>query len=299
MVETRDAHERTRTAPLDDAVQERAAEADVGSTPNTPLTARVSRFFPLLIPLVLTTAWVVVSQLGLIREIILPRPYRIWKAAVSMWPILPSAWLQTLEMVGWGLLIGGVLGLGVGLSFGYSKMARSLLEFTTDAFRPVPLFAMIPLFILWFGIGKTPQIALIATGVFLILTIHTTEAVRNVPLIYVKAALVRGASRFQVYRTVVIPAIIPHLLSAIRFAVMSAWGLDVAAEFMGSREGLGYIMIVRNIWLDTAGIVLIVMIFAAMAIVADLVIKAIARRLTRWNPRGVAAGIAGEVIGRS
>ena len=253
---------------------------------------------PFVLPVSLGLLWWAVSALDLFREIVIPKPERVWKILAALWPILPDAWLTTMEMVGLGLLIGGVLGLGVGLSFGYSRWARNLLEFTTDAVRPIPLFALIPLFILWFGIGKTPQIALIATGVFLILTIHTTEAARNVPLIYIKAALVSGASRFHVYRTVVIPAIVPHMLAAIRFAVMSAWGLDVAAEFMGSREGLGYIMLVRNVYLDTAGVVLIVLIFAFMAVVSDYIIRVITRRATRWSPRGEGTGIAGELIGR-
>ena len=256
------------------------------------------RFAPLILPATLAVLWWIFTALEVFPQIVLPRPQRVWKIAVALWPILPDAWLITIEMVGLGLLFGGIAGLGVGLSFGYSKWARSLLELTTDVIRPVPLFALIPLFVLWFGIGKTPQIALIAMGVFLILTIHTTEAVRNVPLIFVKAALVSGATRFQVYRTVVIPAIVPHMLAAIRFAVMSAWGLDVAAEFMGSREGLGYIMLVRNVYLDTAGVVLIVFIFAGMAILSDFIIRVLTLKVTRWSPRGLGAGVAGEIIGR-
>ena len=298
MVRTKDLHDRLVASPPQDEPQETPSKARPGPSRDRALSERIQRFFPLIVPAALIAIWFLIAELELVREIILPRPQRVWNTAIDLWPILPSAWLTTVEMVAWGFLIGGVLGLGVGLSFGYSKIARSFLEFSTDAFRPVPLFAMIPLFVLWFGIGKTPQIALIGTGVFLILTIHTTEAVRNVPLIYIRAAIVLGASRFQVYRTVVIPAIIPHMLSAIRFAVMSAWGLDVAAEFMGSRAGLGYIMIVRNIWLDTAALVVIVMIFAAMAIVADVIVKTLSRRATRWNPRGSSAGIAGEMIGR-
>ena len=142
-----------------------------------------------------------------------------------------------------------------------------------------------------------PQVALISFGVFLILTIQTTEAVRNVPHIYVKAALTSGASRRHIYRTIVIPAILPHIMAGLRMGVIAAWGLDVAAEFMGTQKGLGYLMIVRNKYLDTAGVLVIVFMFAAFAIISDFILRAVAKRFTRWSPRGSDLGLVGEMLG--
>ena len=217
--------------------------------------------------------------------------------ALAIWDVLPGATWITLQMVFGGLLLGGVTGIGAGLMFGYSRWTRDFLEFSLDALRPIPLFATIPLFILWLGIGMRPMIALIAFGVFLLLTIQTTEAVRNVPQIFVKAALTSGASPFHIYRTIVIPAILPYILAGLRLAVASAWGLDVAAEFMGSQQGLGYLMLTRLRFVDPAGITLIVIIFAIMAIGLDFSLRRVNRRFTRWIPRGESAGLVGTYLG--
>ena len=107
------------------------------------------------------------------------------------------------------------------------------MEFT----RPVPVFALIPLFMLWFGIGFWPQILLVALGVSAILGVETYEAIRNLPLVYIRAASNLGADKKTIFRTVVIPYIFPHLIGAIRVAAAASWGLDVAAEFMWVRVG--------------------------------------------------------------
>jgi ABC-type nitrate/sulfonate/bicarbonate transport system permease component len=261
---------------------------------------RISRFLVgSIVPLLLIALWTILSEGHAVSQVVLPSPTSVYDVAVAIRSELPSALLVTLEMVFGGLLIGGVTGIFVGLLFGYSGALRQLFELTLDLVRPVPLFALIPLFILWFGIGRAPQIALVAFGTFLLLTIETLEAVRNVPHIYVKAALTTGASRYSAYRTVIIPAIVPHLIAGVRFAAASAWGLDVAAEFTGSQRGLGYIMIEREQYLDTAGITLIVFIFSALAILLDWMIRLGFYKLTRWAPRRTGGDLVGRMLGRS
>ena len=99
------------------------------------------------------------------------------------------------------------------------------------------------------------------------------------PRIYVRAALTCGASRLDVYRTVVIPSIMPELMLGIRYGAIASWGLDVAAEFSGSQEGLGYFMIVRGEYLDTAGITLAVLIYCTLAIIVDRILRMLSHRL--------------------
>ena len=278
--------------------RETGSEDVPATTDGTWLTKRRERIFKaLVVPGGLFVIWATVTNLGLVEPIFLPTPQKIVSVLWAIREIVPPAFLITLQMVFGGLLLGGVTGLGVGLAFGYSRWARDLLEFSLDALRPVPLFALIPLFVLWLGIGKTPQIALVTLGVFLLLTIQTTEAVRNVPPIYVRAALTSGASRSHIYRTVVIPAIVPHILAGLRLAVVSAWGLDVAAEFMGSQAGLGYLMLTRMNYIDTAGIMAIVLIFAVLAIGSDFILRAYISRATAWTQRKSDAGLVADVLG--
>ena len=251
----------------------------------------------LLVPATAFILWAVITNLGLVRPIILPTPQKLIQVLWAIRDILPGAFWLTFQMVAAGILMGGVAGIGLGLIFGYSRWARDLLEFFFDALRPVPIFALIPLFILWFGIRMRPQIALITLGVLLILTIQTTEAVRNVPHIHVQAALTAGASRFHIYRTVVVPSIIPHILAGLRLAVMAAWGLDVAAEFMGSVQGLGNLMLAGLTNLDTARIMAMVIVFALLAIGSDFLLRAFIRRTTRWTRRTADTSLVADVLG--
>jgi ABC-type nitrate/sulfonate/bicarbonate transport system permease component len=197
----------------------------------------------------------------------------------------------SLAMIFSGFAVGGTIGLITGLMFGYSRVISRIFELTVDVIRPVPLFALIPIFILWLGIGFAPQATIVALGVFLIISLAAIEAIRNVPAIYLRAAMTCGANRIQTYRSVVLPAIVPHILVGLRIAVASAWGLDIAAEYTGSQNGLGYLMIVREQYLDTAGILAIIAIFAIVAIVVDRFVQVLTRRATRWMDRADAQDI--------
>ena len=263
----------------------------------------------LVVPLGILVIWYAITNAGWIDSAYLPTPQRLIEVFGTGFHYLAgervpfadgvyeATWIST-RMVLLGLAIGTPPGLAIGLAFGYSRLMRDLLEFSLDAIRPTPLLALLPLFLLWFGSDPSTGVLLIAFGVFLILTIQTTEAVRNVPHIYVRAALTSGASRFHIYRTVVIPAILPHMMAGFRLAVVVSWGLVVAAEFMGAGVGLGWLMIGRSRYLDNAGILVIVFIFAALAILSDFLLRAAANRFTRWSPRAAASvSMVGEMLG--
>ncbi len=263
----------------------------------------------LLAPASVLVIWYTVTNAGWVGSEYLPTPQRLVEVFNTGFHYLAgqrvpfsegvydATWVST-RMVLLGLVIGTPPGLVVGLAFGYSRLVRDLLEFTLDAIRPTPLLALLPLFLLWFGSDPSTGIALIAFGVFLILTIQVTEAVRNVPHIYVRASLTTGASRLHIYRTVVVPAILPHMMAGFRLAVVVSWGLVVAAEFMGAGVGLGWLMIGRSRYLDNAGILVIVFIFAALAILSDFLLRSAAKRFTRWSPRATGSvTMVGEMLG--
>jgi ABC-type nitrate/sulfonate/bicarbonate transport system permease component len=251
----------------------------------------------LTVPISIFILWVVVSQMQLIRPLFLPSPQDMWQTWLNLDELLPGAILTTVTMTLTGFAIGTALGTTLGLIMAYSRGVRELLGTVFDFLRPVPVFALIPLFILWFGIGRAPQIALIAMGTSVVLGVTTLEAIRNVPLIYVRAALTLGASRQHIYRTVILPYIVPHLIGAIRVAAAASWGLDVAAEFMGSQQGLGYLIILQQTYLRTSGIILLVMVYSILAVITDLVIARIEARVTRWTERRAGVGVVASIVG--
>ncbi len=220
-----------------------------------------------------------------LAPIFVPSPLDIARAYWDMRNNLGIATLTSLMITLSGFGIGLIVGMGIGLLMAYSKGFLDAVGPLMELTRPVPVFALIPLFMLWFGIGFWPQILLVALGVSAILGVETYEAIRNLPLVYIQAASNLGADKKTIFRTVVIPYIFPHLIGAIRVAAASSWGLDVAAEFMGVQVGLGYNMIVQQIYLNTAGILAIVFIYSALAIVLDQVIRKIETRATFWTER--------------
>ena len=257
-----------------------------------------------VVPLLILGTWTIITYIWplaygdrLIRTIFLPGPHDLVKALLQMAPYLPESILSSVTMTLLGFVLGTALGIAIGLSMAYSKNTRELFGGILDFLRPVPALALIPLFILWFGIGKGPQIALIVFGTSVILGLTTIEAIRNVPPVYIRAALTMGASRWHIYRTVILPSITPHILGAVRVAGVASWGLDVAAEFIGAQTGLGYLIIVRQQYLDTPGIMLIVIIFSILAMGLDLVIRAVERPITKWTERSTRRGIVAAVVG--
>ncbi|UUY01536.1 ABC transporter permease [Svornostia abyssi] len=252
-----------------------------------------------VVPLTLIGLWCLLSYGGIVDPLYLPSPTEMWNAFNELRADLPSAIATTVGMTLTGFVIGTALGVSLGLLMAYSSIARDLLSDVLDLTRPVPVFALIPLFLLWFGIGRGPQIALIALGTSVILGVTTLEAIRNVNPIHVRAALTLGASRGTIYRRVVLPSIFPHLLGAIRVAAAASWGLDVAAELIGSQNGLGYLMIVRQQYLDTAGILVVVVVYAVLALALDRAIVWLERPLTRWTHRDQRAGVAASILGRA
>ena len=229
--------------------------------------------------------WIGAVKIFQIKPIYIPAPSDILNSLYNMRDSLASSILASLGITMSGFLIGCAIGIGMGLLMAYSKgfmnTVGPFMEFT----RPIPIFAMIPLFMIWFGLGLWPQILLSALGVSAVLGVQTYEAVRNIPVVYVNASHNLGANKRTMFRTVIIPYIVPHIIGAVRVAAATSWGLDVAAEFMGVQVGLGYIMIVRQMYLDTPGIIAIVLIYSILAIILDQLIRLLERRLTRWTDR--------------
>ncbi|MGV6874464.1 ABC transporter permease [Pseudochelatococcus sp. B33] len=275
-----------------DAPVERPWQARVGKT--LPAYSALTQF---VVPVALVAVWIFTTGAQLADPIFVPSPADIWRSMQQMAPQLPEALASSVTMTLVGFLGGSLLGLGLGLFIVYSKIARELLSVILDFLRPVPTFALIPLFVLWFGLGRMPQIAIIMFGTSILIGLVTIEAVKNVPPIYIKAALTLGARRMLIYRTIILPAIFPHLMGAVRAAAAGAWGRNVAAEYIGAQTGLGYLMIIRSQYLDTAAIIGIIIIYALLAVALDAVIVAVQKPLTKWTQRNTQVGAVAIVLG--
>jgi len=143
--------------------------------------------------------------------------------------------------------------------------------------------ALIPFFIIWFGVGLSGQVVLIALGCFMVLTVNTFTAVQLVPPVYVRAGIALGAPPAALYRTILLPAILPSLVGGFRIAAALAFGLGIAGEFMGAQGGIGFLMMVARRTLNTNTIFLGVIIIALESYAFDALLRAAGRHLCRWT----------------
>ena len=162
--------------------------------------------------LFLVVIWVLVTLVfRLTKSTFLPSPVDLASAFYKMRSNILPAIASSLGIAMGGFFIGLLAGVLMGLMMAYSKTfletVGPIMEFT----RPIPVFAMIPLFMIWFGLGVTPQVLLVALGVMAIIGVQTYEAIRNMPVVYVRAASNLGATKRQIFGNVVLPYIVPHL----------------------------------------------------------------------------------------
>ncbi len=184
-----------------------------------------------------------------------------------------------------GGLAGISLGVGVGLLMGWSRRIGGLLEAPIEIFRAIPPLAMAPFLLIWFGPTATTQFVMLVAYTFLILVINTVEAIRNIPPVQIQYAQTLGATSAQVYRTVVLPSIVPELVGGVRVAIAVSWGIAVVTELLGSSSGIGKVF---SMMLSVQGldIILIGIIYVTLiALLTDLLWVHCSNLVTCWVPK--------------
>jgi ABC-type nitrate/sulfonate/bicarbonate transport system permease component len=248
---------------------------------------RQGKYLSIIAILLYFLAWFLITEdgLALVRPIKFPSPRMVVEAAITISSVLGKDILVTSArvIVGWGA--GVALGVGLGLWMSFNKKVYYFFDPLIESMRPVPVIAMIPFFLLWFGINETGKFLLVLLGVFTIIVVSTVEAVRNVPKIYIRAAETLGASQRQIFRRIIIPAIIPQLIGPLRVSAALSFTLVVAGEFMGAQSGLGYRILEARRLFNTDVILLGIVIFGLISSVSDTLIRRITNYITRWSER--------------
>lgn len=244
------------------------------------------RYFPLLgflsLGLIILVWWLLTSNLKLIRSLYFPTPEAVLASLYTLRGVILWDALATLIRVIVSWLIGSALGILVGLGMGRSRLIYSILNPLIEALRPVPPVALIPFMILWFGIGETGRIILAGLGCFMVMVVNTVVASRNVPTVYRRAARTLGATENQVYRTVVLPSILPYLVSGLRIGIALSFALTVAAEFMGAESGIGALIMLSSRTLNTEVVLLGTIIIGIEAFLLERVTHFVTGLLTAW-----------------
>jgi sulfonate transport system permease protein len=244
------------------------------------------RIQPWLVPIAILVVWQLASQLGWLSKRILPEPWAVAQAFVSLtasgelWRHLGASTARALT----GFAIGGGLGLALGLLTGSSRRAEILLDSTVQMVRNVPTLALIPLVILWFGIDETAKLFLVALGVFFPIYVNTFHGIRSVDRDLIEMARSYGLAGWPLYRDVILPGALPSILVGVRFSLGLMWVILIVAETISATSGIGYMTMNAREFLRTDVVVLGILLYALLGKLADLLARGLERAWLRWHP---------------
>ncbi|WP_248491467.1 ABC transporter permease [Tsukamurella sp. PLM1] len=238
-------------------------------------------------PFAVLALWQLFSALGAIPQDKLPAPSLIAEAG---WGVLTSGELTaaigaSAQRVAIGLVLGVLIGVGLGLLVGLSRIGDAIIDPNMQAVRALPLFGLIPLFILWFGIGEQPKILLVTLGAIFPLYLNTSAAIRQIDPKLVENARVLGFSRIQTIRELIIPSATPQILVGLRQSLAIAWLSLIVAEQIAASSGLGYLINNARDFLRTDVVFFGLIVYAALGLITDAIVRALEQYTTRYQVR--------------
>ena len=241
---------------------------------------------PYLLPVTVLAVWQLLSSLGWISDRIMPAPTEVIVAFVNQ--LMSGALLQDIAVSGAralaGLLVGGTIGLVLGIANGVSQLSERVTDTTLQMLRTIPHLAMIPLVILWFGIGEEAKLFLTSLGVLFPVYLNTFHGVRNVDRDLLEMGRIYGMSGFTLFRKVILPGALPSIFVGLRYALGIMWLTLIVSESIAASSGIGHMANEAREFMMTDVVVLSLLIYAALGKLADVIVRALERRVLVWNP---------------
>jgi sulfonate transport system permease protein len=236
-------------------------------------------------PVLVVTLWVLGSATGFIDRRMVSTP---WSVLTTGADLIAQGKLQDHFAVSarralLGLAIGVVVGTVLALVSGLSRIGESLLDGPIQLKRAIPSLALLPLLVLWLGIGETMKITTITLGVFVPIYLHTHNGLRAIDSRYVELAETVGLTRGEFIRRVVLPGALPGFLLGLRFAVTGAWLSLVVVEQINSTKGIGYMMELARTYGQTEIIFVGLLVYGTLGLGSDRLVRYVQRRSLSWR----------------
>jgi sulfonate transport system permease protein len=265
-----------------------------GARPAAPGGSRRRRgWLRLISPLVVLALWQLVATTGLISQQKLPSLTTLWSTAVHLittssptYGTLQGAMAISLERMAIGFAIGGALGVILAVVAGLSRIGEYSVDPIMQALRTLPLFGLTSVFIVWFGIGNTPKITLIALAAAIPLYLNTFAGIRGVDGKLAELGQVLGLRRHELIRHVVLPGALPMILVGLRQSLGVAWLALVVAEQINTNSGIGFIINQGESFLQENVIFVALLVYLVLGLLTDSVVRLIERRALTWR-RGI------------
>jgi sulfonate transport system permease protein len=241
-------------------------------------------------PAALVALWWICTSLGWVDPSVLPTPRGVATGIVRLWTEdnLPRQVGVSLARALVGGACGICAGLLLGLAAGLSQLGEEIFDSLLQMLRTIPFLALVPLFIVWFGIGETPKLLLIALATSFPMYLNVYAGVRNVDRKVIEAARSFGLSGMGLIGEVVVPLAMPAILTGLRYALSISVLVLVAAEQINASAGLGYLLNAAQLYQQVDVILICIAVYAILGLLADLVVRLLERVLMPWRA-GVAA----------
>ncbi|MEU4740243.1 ABC transporter permease [Actinosynnema sp. NPDC023658] len=238
-------------------------------------------------PVGLVLLWQALSSAGVLPEDKLASPVTVFRSGYELVldGRLVDAFLVSSSRVAVGFVLGAVVGGALGLASGLSRWGERLLDPPVQMLRTLPHLGLVPLFILWFGIGEEPKLALVAAGVAFPLYLNLHAGIRQTDPTLLEAARVLGYTRFERVAHVVLPSAVPQTLVGLRIALGTAWLSLIVGEQVNADAGIGYLINNAREFLRTDIVVVGLLVYALLGLTTDALVRALERRALRWRAR--------------
>lgn len=237
------------------------------------------------VPVVLLLLWETVSDTGIVDSYFLPAPHRVLEAA---WSLLLSGTLiadvaVSLYRLLSGYVIGAIAGVAVGVLIGWSSLTNDLVDPLIQALRPVSPIALLPLAIVYLGIGDFEKIVLIAYSTFFPVVISTYFGVRGVDPVVIMAAKTLGARRRRdMLREIILPAALPHIFSGLRVSLGISFIVIIAAEMVAARSGLGFRILDAERIFELDVVYVGIVVISLLGLLFDAIFMRVRARFLPW-----------------
>ncbi|CAB4728990.1 MAG: ABC transporter permease subunit [Actinobacteria bacterium] len=262
---------------------------DVATTAKAPRSRRTTSRLSLLrrwvSPIAIVALWQLASSTGVLPEKKLQSPITIAQTAIELVRdgTLGSETLVSVQRVLLGFAIGASIGITLATWAGLSRIADDAIDPPMQMLRTLPHLGLVPLFIIWMGLGETPKVALIALGVTFPLYLNTLGGIRSIDRKVLEAAGAMGLTRAQKIRHVVLPGALPQALIGLRQSLGIAWLTLIVAETLSARSGLGYMINRARDFLQTDVIVVGLVVYSLLGLMTDLVVRLLERKALAWR----------------
>ncbi len=247
---------------------------------------RVQQLIPWAVPILLIVLWQFFVQVGWLSTRVLPAPTGVVQAGIQL--AKSGELLRHIGVSTWraflGFAIGGGIGLVLGLLNGIFPISEKLLDTSIQMIRNVPHLALIPLVILWFGIGEESKLFLVALGVMFPIYLNTYHGIRTVDPGLIEMGKVYGLKQAALFWQIILPGALPSILVGVRYALGIMWLTLIVAETIAADSGIGYMAMNAREFMQTDVVVLSILIYALLGKLADMAARVLEEKWLAWHP---------------